>query len=468
MPAVGVGTSVPPSALAIKGVTVIEPSDRSVTRSQTVVVEGPLIATVGRAAEVPIRPGTTVIDGTGRYLIPGLWDMHVHDVAEDLPLYLPCGITGVRAMGGSPESLSLALTLRDDIAAGLVIGPRLVLGAAVDGPRSVVDWVTMVSDPDSAREAVTQAHETDADFVKVFSFLPWDAYFAIADEAHRRSIPFAGHVPHTVTAAEATEAGQSTVEHLTGVLHGSSVREVELLRQLEEIRKPASLIDWMRMLWFEQAGPLLESQDADQRKRLLGGFAEHGTWHVPTLGVLHDFAYFDELPHRDDPRLRWQSPDYYAFNAEFFSDFERTVPPRTRSDARARYALETEIVRDMHAEGVGLLTGTDAPPSLPPGLSLHHELASFIEAGLTPIDALGAATTGPARALGISGLGEIKPGAIADLVVLDADPLANIRNTERIHATIANGRLLDRSALNAILAERTAATAAAWEAVDMS
>lgn len=449
----------PSSRVAIRDVTVIDPSRRAIIPSQTVVTEGPDVALVDRAAEVPVAADAEIIDGRGRFVMPGLWDMHVHGATDDLSLFLACGVTGLREMGPAPD----AVVTRADIAAGRELGPRLVVGDPVDGADSVIDWVTPAGDAVTARAAVRRARDTGNDFVKVFSFLPREAFFGISMEARRQAIRFGGHVPYSVTAAEAAEAGQWTIEHLTGVLHGGSRHELDLLSEFGAIRRPASsLFDWVRLWLFKQSRDLVESQDAARRHRLLALFADRGTWHVPTLITLRDFAHFDALPHADDPRRRWVSPDWYAFFAEFATDLERTLTADERHHARAAYALQLRVVNEMHQAGVGLLSGTDRAPSRPPGLAVHEELALFVEAGLSTMDALRTATTNPAAALGLNRAGRVETGTIADLVVLDADPIADIRNTERIHAVIANGRLLDTEAIEGLVAQHRAVAASAW------
>lgn len=449
------------STLSITDVTVIDPAGGIVDEHRSVRVRGRRITDIVDGPEAAVNADVTV-DGAGRWLIPGLWDMHAHGTAEDLDLYVASGVTGARDMGGAWEAETRAAA--DATRAHRDIGPRLILGAPIDGEGSVVDWVPNVSGAAAARSVVGEALSQNADFVKVFSFLGRETFLAIAEAARERELPFGGHVPYSVTVEEAVAAGQWTFEHLTGVLHGGSTAEEGLLRDLARVRKPRALVDWPRLWMFGQAAALLESQDAEKRKRLLDRFAERGTWHVPTLAVLRDFAFFDDPSRRDDPRRRWAPPEYYSFFDDFFSDFERTVPHGTRAAARELFALEMSIVAEMHAAGVGILAGTDGPPSLPAGASLHDELLLLVQAGLSPLEALRSATSAPARAIGRGDLGTIRVGAVADVVVLDADPLADIRNTDRIHAVVADGRLIDAAEIRAVIERRSAAAASAWDA----
>ena len=438
--------------VAIVGVTVIDPATRTVDEDRTVVIRGGEITDVVRS-DGSAPDDAEVVNGRGRYLIPGLWDFHFHDTENHLELLLASGVTGVREMGPAPG----ATTVRDEIAAGRRAGPRVVIGYPVDGDTSVIDWVTEVRDEATARAAVREARESGADFVKVFSFIDRDVYFTIADESHRTAIPFAGHVPYSVTAAEAAQGGQSTIEHLTGVLHGGSAREGALLGEFASIRRGASsLADWMSVWMYKQSRRLLDGQDADRRARLFDLFAEHGTRQVPTLVILRDFAHFDDLPHRDDPRRARVHASYFEFFGGFAAELENTVSAGDRGATRERYRADLDLVREMHEAGVPIVAGTDGAPSLPPGAMLHDELRELVRAGLTPMDALAAATVNAAEAAGLDRVGRIQRGAMADLVLLNDDPLADIGATERIEAVLANGRLLKRDALDELMASAEA------------
>lgn len=435
----GMAVAQSPRAVAIVGVTVIDPATRRVDEDHTVVIRGEEIADVGRS-DGSAPDDAEVINGRDRYLIPGLWDFHFHGDESHIELLLAAGVTGVREMGPAPA----APQLREEIAAGQRTGPRLVIGHPLDGETSVIDWVTEVSDDATARVAVREGRKSGADFVKVFSFLSRDAFFAIADESRRTGIAFAGHVPYAVTADEAADAGQATIEHLTGVLHGGSAREAELLGEFASIRRgTSSLTDWMGLWMYQQSRRLLDSQDADRRARLFDRFAHHRTRHVPTLVTLRDWAHFDDLPHRDDPRRARVPASYFEFFDGFAAELERTVPADDRAATRESYRAALDLVSEMHKAGVPIVAGTDMAPSLPPGAALHDELRELVKAGLAPMDALAAATVNAAEAAGLDRVGRIRRGAIADLVLLNDDPLADIGATEQIQTVFANGRLVE-------------------------
>jgi imidazolonepropionase-like amidohydrolase len=443
--------------IAIVGVTVVDPATRSVDADSTVIIRSGEIADVG-VTDGSAPADAEVIDGRGRYLIPGLWDFHFHGAEDNLELLRSFGVTGVRELGPAPG----APALRDEIAAGRRAGPRVVVGYPVDGETSVIDWVTEVRDEATARAAAREAKKSGADFVKVISFIGRDVYFAIAEESRRIGIPFAGHVPYSVTAAEAAEAGQATIEHLTGMLHGGSAREAELLAEFASIRRGASsLADWMGIWMFHQSRRLLDSQEPDRRARLFDLFAEHGTRQVPTLVLLRDWAHFDDLPHRDDPRHVRLPPS--GFFAGIAAEVASAVSGDERAATRQRYSADLDLVRGMHEAGVRIVAGTDLAPSLPPGAMLHDELRELVKAGLEPMDALGAATINAAEAAGLDRVGRIQRGAVADLVLLNDDPLANIGSSERIEAVVANGRLLKRDALDGLIATAEAS----WQAASV-
>ena len=299
-----------------------------------------------------------------------------------------------------------------------------------------------VGNEEEGRKAVREVKQWGADFVKVYSLLPRDAYFGIADESKRQGISFAGHVPFAVSAAEASDAGQKSIEHLTGILIGCSYKETQLRNEIVKAKSPGAR--------FRREGvELLETFSDRKAKDLFERFAKNQTWQCPTLTVLRSNAYLGDQSFRIDPRLKYVP-------RPMRERWGQRIANRNDSDyAKKVFKKEVEIVGAMQRAGVPLLAGTDTGnPFCFPGFSLHEELALMVIGGLTPSEALRAATLNPAKFLGLEKtLGTIEPGKIADLVLLDADPLADIRNTQRINAVISNGRLFDRNALDKMLAE---------------
>ena len=429
-----------PAALVLAHVTVIDVTGGPSKPDMTVVIRGDRISDIGKAGEILSPPDATVVDATGKFLIPGLWDMHVHWYDRDsLTLFTANGVTGIREMFGGPN----LLRWRDEIAKGSLTGPRMIVASPIiDGPQPVWPNSIAVGNEEQGRKAVREVKQWGADFVKVYSLLPRDAYFGIADESKRQGISFVGHVPFAVSAAEASDAGQKSIEHLTGILIGCSYKETELRNEIVKAKSPGARAR-------AEGVELLDTFSDRKAKDLFARFVKNQTWQCPTLTVLRSNAYLGDENFRRDVRLRYVP-------RQMQQRWAQRLANRNDSDyAKKVFQKEVEIVGAMQRAGVPLLAGTDTGnPFCFPGFSLHDELALMVIGGLTPVESLRAATLNPAKFLGLDKtLGTIEPGKIADLVLLDADPLADIRNTQKINTVIMNGRLFDRKALNKMLSQ---------------
>jgi imidazolonepropionase-like amidohydrolase len=440
--------------LVLRGVAVVDVESGRLRPDTTVVVEGDRIARLGPSASVPTPAGARVVDGKGRFLIPGLWDMHVHLEFGDwfpggreisLPLFLANGVTGVRDMGGELETL---LRWRKEITEGSLAGPRLVLsGPMLDGPKPRFPSSVAVATPDDGRRAVRDLKQRGADFVKLQSLVPREAVFAIAEEARRLGIPVAGHVPDAVRASEASEAGLRSFEHLIGVFEGSSPREDDFLKG------------------EKSPGRFLQSFDEKRAAALFAILARNRTWQCPTLVWERGGNLLEERDLAHDPLAKyapaaWKDGTWKRFTHQILHEWTvDDLPTRRRFVEK-----ELEVVRAMHEAGVPVLAGTDTAAGVYvfPGFSLHDELGSFVRAGFTPLAALQTATIRPAEFLSMEDrLGRVETGKLADLVLLDANPLEDIDNTRRIRAVVASGRFFSRADLDAMLCrvERRAAGA---------
>jgi len=440
----------PPSgtgSVAITGVTVVDVADGRVGPRQTVVVHGNHIVAVGPGSTVKAPADAQLVDGTGKFLIPGLWDMHYHTPGEaetrtmSLPLAIANGVTGVRVMWGRPEHL----TERADVAAGTLMGPRMVVATPIFDGRM---WQRSLSPgPEEARRQVASFAQQGYDFVKTYQFLPRDVYLAIADEAKRLGIPFAGHAPLTLTAVEASDAGQRSFEHDMGLALACSRDEARIRSLLvadEAKLPPYSFAEHVDMMVRTDTEPLA-TLDPDRCSALAATLRKNGTWLVPTLVLYRGRGASPGSPVREDARLKYMTVATRGWFAK--------EPPFPGFEALRPHMAWLAIM--MQRAGVGILAGTDTPnPYVIPGFSLHDELALLVEAGFSPLEALQTATLNPARFLNATdSMGAIAPGKLADLVLLDADPLADIHNTTKIRAVFANGRYLDRAALDAMLAD---------------
>jgi imidazolonepropionase-like amidohydrolase len=289
-----------------------------------------------------------------------------------------------------------------------------------------------------------------SDFIKVYSMVPRDAYFAIADEAKRQHMVFAGHVPEFVSAAEASDAGQKSFEHLMGVLVSCSAKEAELRKENEAKLRAEGIRPDTAML--EQAAAL-DSFDEKKASALFAGFVKNGTWMSPTLTVLRAVAFSGDADFRNDPRIKYIPDSLKQQWEDAFGWKEHT--PEFNSQAKRVFQKQLEIVGMMKRSGVRFIAGTDTPnPYVFPGFSLHDELALLVQAGLTPAEALRTATINPAKYFDMEkSLGTVEKGKIADLVLLDANPLTDINNTRKIEAVIVGGKYLPKETLQKMLAE---------------
>ncbi|HEV8355920.1 MAG TPA: amidohydrolase family protein [Gemmatimonadales bacterium] len=446
--------------IAFTHATVIDVEKGTSLPGMTVVAAEGRITTVGRDGSVPPPPEARIVDATGKFLIPGLWDMHVHAAfpgidALFLPLLVANGVTGVREMFSRLDWVDSA---RARVKRGDFPGPRVVAsGHILDGRPPIWPGSVAVATAAEARRAVDSLADGGADFIKVYSRLSPEAYFAAAREAKAKGLPFAGHVPSLVAAAQASDSGQRSVEHLTNVIAGCSTHEQSYLGELAAaVRSPKG---------WDSAGKvsrgaidLLASYSPERCRALARRFVSNGTWMVPTIAVLHSIAYLDDSTLALDPRL-WYIPPGFKQSWNPRTDFRfKMLTPQDWKNRKASYARQLELVTLLHAEGVKFLAGTDlSNPFIYPGFSLHDELVSLVAAGFTPAEALRAATIDPARYLGAAdSLGSIAVGKRADLVLLGGSPLEDIRNTARIAAVMADGRFYDSVAIAKMLADGAA------------
>lgn len=438
-------------AYVLTHITVIDATGAPAKPDMTVVITGDRITKMGKTGKVQLPKDGQVIDASGKFLIPGLWDMHVHTVHAMFrdtffALFLANGITGVRDMHspGAPFD-----QWRNDITEGKVLGPRMVASQAiVDGPKPIQYSSLAASNEAEGRQAVISLKQRGADFIKVYDLLPRNAYFAIADEAKKQGLPFAGHVPNAVSAAEASDAGQKSIEHLSGMLLGCSSNEAELMKDGRSVPEVARTF----------MTRILNTYSEKKAAALFARLRKNKTWQCPTLTVLRARAFIDDSDFTNDLRLRYISP---LLKATFWNKNQSNAygaKGRTAEDianVRKLFQKELEFVGAMRRAGIELLAGTDAPnPYVFPGFSLHDELALLVNAGLTPMEAIQAATRNPAKYLDkLDSLGTVEEGKIAELVILEANPLQDINNTRKINAVIIGGQLLPKSELQKMLSK---------------
>ncbi|WLW55774.1 amidohydrolase family protein [Streptomyces sp. SX92] len=452
----------PDESYALTHATVIDATGAPAKRDMTVVVSGARIAAVGRTGTVAVPPGARVVDLAGKYVVPGLIESHVHSAGPEAvvpPLYALTGVTTVREMRGDV----LHHEWRHEIESGRLLGPRWVIGSAiVDGRPSLhthdTGSLVEVGNAREAREAVRQAKRENADFVKVYSRLDRASYLAIADEARRRRIPFAGHCPDTVTLPEAIRTGHRTFEHMDSLTLATSAHEKEIREGLAAITVDASQDSFHRYRdWYAAVHPLeyraVLGYDRAKARALFADLAGDRSGVVPTL-VIHRVLEVPEENHETD-EWKYLPASMTGWWREVADVVTGGRTPEEARRIREIFDHKTKLVGEMRRSGVRILAGTDTGnPFVVPGFALHDELELLVGAGLTTMQALRAATDQPARVFGLGhDLGTVESGKLADLVVLDADPLANIRNTRSIHALVVNGRLITHEERAGLLTE---------------
>ena len=434
------------AVLAITHVNLIDATGSPLQADVTVIVEGRRISQVGKSGVTPVPKAARIVNGRGKYLIPGLWDMHVHEMfGAWIPadekitpvLFVANGVTGVRDMGGDLEALK---KWRSRIDQGKMLGPRMVIsGPMLDGPVPQFPSSAPVKDAAEGRRIVDELQKDGADFIKIQSLVPRDGYFAAAEEAKRVGIVFAGHVPDKVRATEASNAGQRSIEHLTGVFEGCSTVEDELMAAP---RGPGR-------------GKFLSTYDPARAKALIALFVKNQTWQVPTLYWERGEWLIEKTSSGLDPLAKyapaaWRERAWPMFTTGIEKDWSTDPFP----DREKFFQAELKMVGDMNKAGVPLLAGTDTAAGVRvyPGFSLHEELELLVQAGLTPMEALQAATRNAGKYLGLTDTGTIEPEKRADLVLLDADPLLDIKNTRKIQGVVLAGHYFSRGDLDRLLA----------------
>jgi imidazolonepropionase-like amidohydrolase len=432
-------------SVVIRNATVIDLDSGKKYARRTIVIEGTVIKSVsaGKASETP--RGSRIIDAKGGFVIPGLWDMHVHyfnnfsRIGTDNkewygPLFIANGVTGLRDMASDLEDRKKAKLWTEGMSTG-EIGPRVVVGSnIIDGDPPFAAGMFPVKDADSARAAVRLMKQQGATYIKVYWNLSPESHAAIAEEAKKLGIPFAGHVPFSVSAFTVSDLGQRSIEHLTGIAETCSSKEDELRKKV-----------WTPDVQKE----IIATFDAEKCRRLYTVFAKNGTYNVPTL-VLHR-----GMQKHDNAVFRARQALGYISESEL-KEWEASPQLNRDMSAAERERVFQElidVVREMHRAGVPILAGTDNNnPFVVPGFDLHDELDLFVSAGMTPLQALRTATVNPARYLdAMNRFGSITPGKTADLVILAADPTVDIRNTRKIDAVVSNGNFLSRKDIDAIL-----------------
>lgn len=433
--------------LIIQNVNVIDVKTGKTLTNRSVGIDKGKISEIYSSSITP-DDTTQTIDGTGKFLIPGLWDMHTHyfwNATFSNPLLIANGITGIREMWGNPAMTNL---VRQQTAAGTVVAPDIyAAGAIIDGTPPIWPGSAGVGTPEEAIVEVDNQIASGVDFLKVYSRLTKEAYLAIAERSKEKNIPFAGHIPSAVSIWEAIAAGQQSSEHMYGILEASNTQPDELASQPSPFSKKS--IELMTNHFSET---LFDS--------LANAMAQSDMWLSPTLTVLRGIAYITDSTFTNDSRLDYL-PVFMTANWDPANDFRlKSRTAEFYEASKLKYKLQLSLMGKLANRGVKIIAGTDYPnPYCFPGFSLHDELELMVEGGMTNLQALQAATLNPAIFQNKEAeLGTIETGKAASLVLLDANPLADINNTRKINTVILRGKVYERTQLDAMLeaAKKTA------------
>jgi len=448
VPQPGVGPSI-----LIEHVTVIDATGAPARPDMSVLIVGDKIARIEPSSRMKSPPGAIKVDARRKFLIPGLWDMHVHCLNKNqpdlfFPLFVANGVTGVRDMGGDLPLREIA-RLKQEVGSGTRVAPEIfAAGPILEGEHPFWPFSIPVKSADDGKQAVLNLVQAGADFIKVYNTLSRDAYLAIATQAKQSGVPFAGHIPDGVSPAEASELGQKSIEHLWGVpvyLTTDPDRIHKLSAEADDAADPNSARD----LYYKVNQAILASYDPSRAHALFNDFIRNGTWQTPTFVVLRSYRSIHDPKLRLDPRLAYMPNDLI----KFWDSMGGKPDPRNDEIQLRLYAHNIEIVKAMHEAHVPLLAGTDTPnPYTYPGFSLPDELEILVSTGLSPMELLQTATLRAAQFLGVDrDFGTVETGKIANLVLLDANPLEGIANTRKVRAVVLRGKFLDRSALDGLL-----------------
>lgn len=432
-------------------INVADMKNGNIQKDVTVAISGNRIVSINKT--VKAVPGNdTFINATGKFLIPGLWDMHIHIRSEEnifFPLLIANGVTGVRDMH-NPYRYSEIGKWKDSVNNSESIAPYIgaVAGRIVDGYGDQRNLgFELVKDSNDASAAVDRMKSYGADFIKVYNDLTLPEYLAITKEAEKLHLPVAGHVPFGISLDTILRAGQTTIEHMTDLPYYFSADEAAIRKRLSETFQNMSKAEYSEI--NKWAHKTYDSAKVGEKAVLL---KQYHVFVCPTLWNDASVSYSDFVHSKEGSVLQKVPP---AILAKWSPD---SLPHFSKEDSALYFSYHQralQSVRLMHRAGVQILAGTDSSPLwdyVIPGYSLQFELQLYVEAGMTPFEALKTATVNPAVYLHREqDFGNVAPGKIADLVLLDANPFLNIKNTQKIYAVIVNGKFLKRNDLKTLI-----------------
>jgi len=415
----------------ITNVNVVDVKTGKILKNKTIAIDNNRIAAI-YDKEIAGSDSTIVIDGKGKYLIPGLWDMHAHYKWSHVdldPLLIANGITGIREMWGDmPAFVEIPKKIQQE---GFVSPDVYLSGDLIDGnPPSFPAGCLVVTTPAEAVDAVEKQIDKNVDFIKVYSSLSEECFMAIAKEARKRNITFAGHIPNRVSIYKAIEAGMASSEHLYGFLNACSFVDTS----------NEALIGTFSEKRFDSICSVL---------------AKSSMWLCPTLTVNRAMSYLNDTTFTNDNRMSYLPGYVLEIWNQKMNPYTKSQIDNFANSARGRYLFELSLIGKMNGKGVKFLAGTDFPnPYVFPGFSLHDELSLMVKGGMPALDALKAATINPAIFMNKEDdFGTVEVGKLASLVLLNKNPLENIENTKTIETVIVRGKVYSKKALELMLAQ---------------
>jgi imidazolonepropionase-like amidohydrolase len=408
---------------AFTGATLIDGTGKPPVANATVVTRNGKIVAAGPSNQVKVPADAQRLDVAGKYIIPGLWDMHAHyEQVEWGPIYLAAGVTTVRDVGNEFEFIT---AVRDAVNSGNALGPHMLLAGVVDGDSQMALGIARVNSPADAAMWVKKYHDAGFQQIKIYSSVKEENVKAICADAHQLGMTVTGHIPNGMTAYDGVNDGMDQINHINYVLSLYYPKDYNPRKATPEERKKA-----------------MESIDVNspEGRQIVAFFKQHGTVIDPTIALMEFFTRPADKPYSDlEPGAAKVAPELREqINGG-------GVPPDQAAQAQLSLQRRLEIIEALHKAGVPIVAGTDQAV---PGYSVYREIELYAQAGFTPMEALQAATLAPARVMKVDReSGTVEAGKRADLDILDANPLENIHNVRSVHWVVANGVLYDPAPL---------------------
>lgn len=436
--------------------TVVDVQSGKLLKHQEVIIAGNKIIAVKPISKLKLPKDARIINAKGKFIIPGLWDMHVHTLIEDwytwqFPLFVANGIIGFREMWGDRNLID---SVRNEMQKGsMPFFHFTASGHILDGKKPFWPGSLSAGDTITALRIVDSLINAKVDFIKVYTFLGSDVFEAIAKRCRERNFPFAGHVPFKVWLTKASDAGMASMEHLYGFdLEACAFPDSAMQLKIRDAENLEARLDAKQRQTLVRVSEkfVLENFSEKKMRNIAKTLRKNNTYVVPTMVTLRGNYFRNDPVFTNDERLKYMSKgttDYWQEEKE--KDLKR-FSEGDWQNKRTRYAIEQQIIKILWQEKVPILAGTDSDnPYAFPGFSIHDEMALFVEFGMTPIDALRTATINPVKYLKMTdSLGTIEQGKRADMILLNGNPLTNIANTKNIFAVMVNGKLFTSGELD--------------------